>query len=131
MKTIPDDFKDLLTDKKRAIAYLATIMKDGTPQLTTLWFSWDGSHILINSAAGRVKDQNMRQRPAVAILIQDPENNLRYIQVRGKVVEITEEGALEHINSLSLKYDGIPWKKVVGQTRVIYKILPVNIYPHI
>jgi len=130
MKTIPDDFKDLLTDEKRAMAYLATIMKDGSPQLTALWFSWDGSHILINSAAGRVKDRNMRQRPSVAILIQDRENNLRYIQVRGKVVEITEEGALDHINRLSLKYDGIPWKKVDGQTRVTYKIVPLNIYTY-
>ena len=67
-------------------------MADGTPQLTPLWFNSDGEYILINSAKGRIKDKNMRARPAVAVVIQDPKDQNRYIQIRGRVVEITEEG---------------------------------------
>src|SRR5512135_1164587 len=103
MKKIPDSHKDLLEDKARALAYLATLMPDGTPQLTPLWFNSDGKHILINSAKGRVKDRNMRARAAVALVIQDRKIDTRYIQVRGRVVDITEEGALDHIDQLSMK----------------------------
>ncbi|HVP21857.1 MAG TPA: PPOX class F420-dependent oxidoreductase [Anaerolineaceae bacterium] len=127
MITIPPEFQDLLQPETRAIAYLATIMPDGSPQLTAVWFSWDGAFIQINSARGRVKDRNMRNRPAVAILVADPKSVLRYIQIRGKVVEITEEGALEHIDRLSLVYNGVPWKKVPGQVRVLYKIRPEHV----
>jgi hypothetical protein len=89
----------------------------------------DGDHILVNSAKGRVKDKNMRARGRVAILITDPgEPFNRYIQIRGRVVEITEQGALEHINKLSLRYDEKPWTPVDGQVRVIYKILPEKVY---
>ena len=108
MKTIPSDFLDLLTPEKRAFGYLATTMKDGTPQVTVVWFSWDGKFILINSARGRLKDRNIIERPYVAILIGDPADPYRYIQIRGKVAEITENGADEHINQLSLQYDGTP-----------------------
>ena len=127
MVTIPPEFQDLLQPETHAIAYLATLMPDGSPQLTAVWFSWNGESILINSARGRIKDRNMRKRPAVVILIADPKSVLRYIQIRGKVVEITEEGALGHINRLSLDYDGVPWKKVPGQVRVMYKILPEHV----
>jgi PPOX class probable F420-dependent enzyme len=127
VNSIPPEFQDLLKPETGAPAYLATLMPDGSPQLTALWFSWDGKFILINSARGRTKDRNMRERRSVAILIADPKSTLRYIQIRGKVVEITEDGALDHINSLSLKYDSVPWKKVPGQTRVTYKILPDHI----
>lgn len=129
MKIIPESHRDLLTDEARAYAYLATLMPDGSPQLTPLWFETDGDHILINSARGRVKDKNMRARSHVAILITDPKNPFyRYLQIRGRVVEVTEQGGLEHINKLSLKYDGNPWKPVPNQTRVIYKILPEKVY---
>jgi len=124
MQTIPEKFLDLLSPEKKAYGYLATTMKDGTPQVTTVWFSWDGSHILVNSARGRLKDKNMRARPYIAFLISDPADAYRYIQIRGRVTEITENGALEHINALSMQYDGHPWKKVEGQVRVIYKIEP-------
>ncbi len=127
MDSIPDTHKDLLTDEANALAYLATLMPDGTPQVTPLWFNSDGTHILINSAVGRTKDKNMRARPAVAIVIQDRKVDNRYIQVRGPVVEITEKDALEHIDQLSMKYDKVHWKPVKGQTRVIYKILPASV----
>jgi PPOX class probable F420-dependent enzyme len=115
MQTIPVSHQDLLEDEARAYAFLATTMPDGTPQLTPLWFNTDGNYILINSAKGRVKDQNMRAHPDIAILITDPKDPFyRYVQVRGHVVEITEEGGNDHINSLSLKYDKNPgrWYRV-------------------
>lgn len=127
MDTIPDNFQDLLKPETKALAFLATIMRDGTPQVTPLWFSWDGKCILVNTAKGRTKERNVRKRPAVAIAINDPKIQTRYIQIRGKVVEISETGADEHINELSLKYDGIPWKKVPGQVRVKFKILPEHV----
>jgi PPOX class probable F420-dependent enzyme len=131
MIIIPDSHKDLLNDETEAFAYLATIMSDGSPQLTPLWFNINGEFILINSAKGRVKDINMRARPQVALLITDPKDPFyRYLQLRGRVGKITEEGANEHINALSLKYDHKPWQPVANQIRVIYKILPQKIYIH-
>ena len=130
MKTIPPEFLDLVATNTRAFCYLATLMKDGSPQVTAVWFSWDGENILINTAEGRVKDRNMRERPEVAMLIANPGNPYRFIQIRGKVVEITEKGAGEHINSLSRKYIDKSWEKVEDQKRVIYKILPEHITPY-
>ena len=128
MTFIPYSHKDLLEDKADALAYLATLMPDGTPQLTPLWFNSDGRYILVNSAKGRVKDKNMRARPTVAVVIQDRKVETRYIQVRGRVVEITEQGALDHIDQLSVKYRQKHWKPVEGQTRVTYKILPESVF---
>jgi PPOX class probable F420-dependent enzyme len=125
MKNFPQSHRDLLQDEARAFAYLATLMPDGSPQLTPLWFNADDEHILINSAKGRIKDRNMRARPRVALLITDPKDPFhRYVQVRGKIIEVSEAGALEHINALSLKYRQQPWTPVEGQTRVIYRVLP-------
>ena len=129
MDVIPDSHRDLLTDEARAFAYLATLMPDGSPQLTPLWFGIDGRYILINSAKGRVKDRNMRADRRVALVIADPRDPYRFVQVRGRVVEITERGGLEHINALSLKYDGKRWSPRPGQVRVIYKIQPDRIVP--
>ncbi len=130
MKQIPDSHKDLLTDEARALAYLATLMPDGTPQLTPLWFNSDGQYIYVNSAQGRVKDKNMRARPSVAVVIQDRNDDNRYIQVRGKVVEVTEQGAMQHIEKLAMKYREHPWKPVEGQVRIKYTIQPdaVTVY---
>ncbi len=127
LKIIPEDYRDLLGDDGCAFVYLATLMKDGSPQVTPVWFNTDDTHIVINSAKGRTKDRNMRARPQVALVIQDPNHHLRYIQVRGRVVEITEEGGYEHINYLSHKYDKKDFPKRPGQVRVIYKILPEHV----
>ena len=89
---IPETHIDLLKDDVRAYAYLATVMEDGTPQVTPIWFNINQDGILINSVKGRVKDRNMRARSRVAMVIQDPQNPERYIQVRGSIVGITEEG---------------------------------------
>jgi PPOX class probable F420-dependent enzyme len=130
MNAIPKSHRDLLKEGSKAYLFLATLMKDGSPQLTPVWFSADDDHILINSSEGRVKDRNMRARPKVAVCIADPGDPYRYLQIRGRVSDITTEGADEHINALSLKYDGEPWKYRAGQKRVIYKILPEKVDAH-
>lgn len=124
MKNIDPELLDLLADETKAYAFLGTTMPDGSPQVTPLWFNTKGDFILINSAKGRVKDKNMRARPAVAITIIEMTDPNRYLQVRGQVVEITEEGAREHISTLSKKYYGRPFDIPEGQIRVIYKIKP-------
>jgi PPOX class probable F420-dependent enzyme len=132
MVWIPESFLDLIKDETKAFAYLGTLMKDGSPQLTPIWFNTDETYILINSAKGRVKDRNMRRDPRVAFVIADPKDPYRYIQIRGKVVEITTNGAREHIDALAKKYTGAN-KYTSGpadEVRVIYKILPENINRH-
>jgi PPOX class probable F420-dependent enzyme len=128
--TFPADFLDLLKDETRALLYLATIMPDGSPQLTPVWFSTDGAEILINTNEGRTKDKNMKARPRVAIVIQDPANPDRYLGMRGDVVGFTREGADAHINRLSLKYYGKPWTYKEGQRRIIYRIKPSHFDLH-
>jgi len=126
---IPESYLDLIKDETKAFASLATIMKDGSPQLTPIWFNTDRPHILINSARGRVKDRNMRRNPRVALVITDPNDPYRYIQIRGKVVEITSQGAREHIDRLSKKYTGKD-KYTFGsadEIRVTYAILPESV----
>ena len=121
---IPENFKDLFA--KKAFAHLGTVMPDGSPQVTPVWCDFDGTHIRVNSAKGRVKDKNMRRDARVALCLQDPDNAYRYLQVRGKVVEITEKGADDHIDSLAKKYlgkDKYPNRRP-GEVRVIYKIVP-------
>ena len=132
MLQIPEKLQDLLTDEKKAFVYLATTMADGTPQVTPIWFNTDGENILINSAAGRIKDRNMRARANVALCIAGPSNAYRYLQIRGKVVEITTNGADDHIDALAFKYTGkekYPNRKA-GEQRVTYKILPTKIDAH-
>ena len=121
---IPEEFKDLFG--KVAYANVATVMPDGTPQVTPVWFDYDGNYLRVNSAKGRVKDKNMRRNKNVALSIQDPDNAYRYLAVRGKVDDITEEGADAHIDSLAKKYlgkDKYPFRQP-GEVRVIYKIRP-------
>jgi len=127
MNYIPESRRDLIEDNVRAYAYLATTMDDGSPQVTPVWFNTEGELILINSAKGRIKDHNIRSRLSVALLIADPKDPHRYVQVRGRIVGITEEGALEHISTLATKYRGRPWTPVSGQVRVIYQLLPEHV----
>ncbi len=126
--SIPKKYQDLLTTKT-ALAHLATTMDSGKPQVTPIWFSYDGEHILLNSALGRVKDRNMRKRPHVALSITDPDNDYRYIQIMGTITEIVEEGGDAHIDTLAKKYlgkDRYPWRQP-GEVRVIYKITPERV----
>lgn len=127
LASIPESHRDLIEDATRAYGYLSTVMADGSPQVTPIWFNTDGECLLINAAKGRVKDRNMRARPHAALLIADPKDPLRYVQVRGRIASISEDGALEHMGRLSMKYRGKPWSPVSGQIRVIYRLLPENI----
>lgn len=132
MAWIPESYSDLIKDETKAFGCLATLMKDGSPQLTPIWFNTDGRYILINSAVGRVKDRNMRRDGRVAFVIIDPHNPYRYLQIRGKVVEITTEGAREHIDALTKKYRGLDKypSRSPDEIRVTYKILPDSVSEH-
>jgi PPOX class probable F420-dependent enzyme len=129
MAWIPETHLDLIKDETKAFGYLATLMKDGSPQLTPIWFNTDGTHILINSAVGRVKDRNMRRDARVAFVITDPKDPYRYIQIRGKIVEITTNGARGHIDALAKKYTGADkyTSGITGEIRVTYKLLPEKV----
>jgi len=130
MKNIPAELQYLLADETKAFAFLATTMPDGSPQVTPVWFNTDGEHILINTAKGRVKDRNMRARPQVAVAIPDPENTYRYVQLRGRVVAMLEEGAAEHFDEVARSYIGKPFDYPADQVRVICKILPESVDAH-
>ncbi len=123
-----DQFQDLLKVKK-PIAALATVMPDGSPQLTPVWFDYDGKRLHINTAKGRVKARNMQQGARIALMIMDPDNPYRYLQVRGRVAVVTESGADEHINALTKKYLGVdqyPYRQP-GEVRLRYEIEPLSV----
>ncbi len=120
--TIPDAYLDLL--KKNIFASFVTLMADGSPQVTPVWIDFDGTYFVVNSALGRMKDRNIRRDPRVALSLSDPENPYRYLEVRGRVVEITQDGADEHVNAMAKKYlgqDVYPFRQP-GEERVIYRI---------
>jgi PPOX class probable F420-dependent enzyme len=121
---IPEKYKDLF--QKKAFGNLATLMPNGTPQVTPVWIDYDGTHIIVNSARGRQKDKNMKRSQDVSISIQDPDNPYRYLEIRGKVTEITEDGADESIDKLAKKYTGADkyQNRRPGEVRVMYKITP-------
>jgi PPOX class probable F420-dependent enzyme len=123
-EVIPEKYRDLFN--KRAFAALTTLMPDGSPQTTPVWVDTDGEHVIFNSAKGRQKDRNVRRDPRVALAIVDPDNPYRYLEVRGKVAEITEQGADAHIDKMAKKYlgqDKYPYRQG-GEVRVIYKVRP-------
>lgn len=125
-QAIPEKYKDLFD--KKAFANLATVMPDGSPQVTPVWVDYDGDFVLVNSARGRQKDKNMKQNSSVALSILDPDNPYRYLEVRGNVAEITEEGASEHIDKMAKKYMGVdkyPYRSQ-NEVRVLYKIEPTH-----
>jgi PPOX class probable F420-dependent enzyme len=125
MAVIPDKYLDLLTQKK-TFAELATVMPDGSPQVTPVWFDYTGGVIRVNTAKGRVKQRNMKEGSPVALSIMDPDNPYRYVQIRGKVTRMTEQGADAHIDSLAKKYlgkDKYPFAQP-SEVRVTYEITP-------
>ncbi len=124
----PEKYRALLDEP--VVVSLATLMKDGQPQVNPVWCSVDGDDILVNSAKGRAKDRNMRERPQVTVMATDPQNPYRYIEVRGLVVDITEEGADDHIDDLAEAYMGkrpYPFR-APGEVRVIYRIKPTRVH---
>ena len=125
MVAIPEKYLDLVTQKK-AFAHLATIMSDGSPQVTPVWFDYRNGVIRVNTAKGRVKARTLRDGAKVAMSILDPDNAYRYIQIRGHVSRVSEDGADAHIDSLAMKYlgkDKYPYSQP-GDVRVMYEITP-------
>jgi hypothetical protein len=131
MDKIPDKFLDLFSRQKKAFAYLALVKRNGAPHVTPVWFDYDGTHVIINTARGRVKDKIMHRHPTIALAIQDPDDPYRYIQIRGPVVEETEEGAYDEIRRLNEKYHGkYEYPRRPGEVRVTYKIRPEHVDAH-
>ncbi len=127
MAVIPDGYLDLLTQKK-AFANIATVLKDGSPQVTPVWFDYTGGKIRVNTARGRVKSRTLRDGARVALAIMDPDNPYRYVQIRGRVLGSTQTGADAHIDSLAKKYlgqDKYPFRQP-GEVRVMYEIEPTS-----
>jgi len=126
--TIPEKFMDVL-QKKKAFAHLATVLDSGKPQVTPVWFDYTGGKIRVNTATGRVKYKTMKLGKWVALAIQDPDNFYRYIQIRGPITKVQEQGAVEHIDSLAKKYMGVdkyPYHDPQHQ-RVMYEITPESV----
>jgi PPOX class probable F420-dependent enzyme len=125
MTTIPDKYLDLL-QRKKAFANLATVMANGTPQVTPVWFDYSDGVVRVNTAKGRVKARTLKEGASVALAILDPDNPYRYLQIRGRVRKATEEGAAAHIDSLAKKYlgkDKYPYARP-GEVRVMCEIEP-------
>lgn len=124
---IPEEYRDLF--KRKSFATFATLMPDGAPHLTVVWIDYDGEHLLVNAARGRRKVKNVERDPTVATLVIDPDNPYRYIAVRGAVVEVTEDGAVDHYNELGHRYTGAENRYEErhgddGPIRVILRVRP-------
>ena len=118
----PEKYRDLF--QKKAFASFTTLMPDGSPQTTPVWVDYHDGEIWVNSAVGRQKDRNVRRDPRVALAVIDPDNPYRYVEVRGRVREITQDGADAHIDRMAQKYmgkDKYPFRQPAEQ-RVLYKI---------
>jgi PPOX class probable F420-dependent enzyme len=130
---IPESHRGLLNRPR--VAALTTIMPDGQPQTTVVWCNFDGRYVLVNTMRGFQKEKNMRANPKVTLLCYDPCQPLRYLELRGTVVEMTEEGALEHLDNLSELYTGrkpyfgecVPVEFKQKETPVLCKILPIHV----
>jgi PPOX class probable F420-dependent enzyme len=125
-QVIPSEYLDLF--QKKAFGSLATLMPDGSPQVTPVWVDYDGTYVIVNSARGRQKDKNMGRGAKVALAILDPDNPYRYLEVRGTVSDVTEQGADAHIDKMAKKYlgkDQYPFRRP-DETRLIFKIEPTK-----
>jgi len=125
--TLPDALLDLL--RRPSPCFLATLMPDGSPQMTQTWVDTDGRHVVVNTVDGHQKVRNMRRDPRVAVNVADPDDPSRYFEVRGRVVEVTEDGAREHIDELSQRYMGrpYPWFGGRDQVRLLVRIAPERV----
>lgn len=128
---IPDSHRDLL-DGPIIVAF-GTLMPDGHAQITPVWCSFDGTHVIVNATASRQKHRNILANPKVTVMAVDPENQFRFLEVRGIVEEITAEGGGESMNELSLLYTGKPKRYGIEapprevDERLLYKIKPIRV----
>ncbi len=122
-----DEAKRLI--EGRNFAHLGTLMRDGSPHVAPVWVDHDGELILVNTAEGRVKLKNVARDPRVAVSIVDQNNPYDKVVIWGRVVDVTKEGADEHIDRMAMKYRGLeryPWRQP-GISRVLVKIKPSRI----
>ena len=127
-REIDDSVTQLLTGKN--FAFVATLMKDGSPQITPTWIDYDGKTILINTAEGRTKQKNVSRDQRVAISIVDQNNPYNMVTIRGKVIEQTSKGADEHIDKLAKRYldvDKYPFRSPT-EKRIILKVRPEKVF---
>lgn len=130
---IPDSHRDLIDGPVYVV--LTTIMPDGQPQSSIVWCNRDDEYVLINSTRGRQKSRNMERNPKVTILALDPDDPYRYLEVRGTVEAVTEEGAVDHIDQLARLYTNqpgfyghyAPAERRNEETRVIFKVRPTRV----
>lgn len=128
MVKIPEEFLDLF--ERKTFADFATVMPDGTPHVTPVWVDYDGEYVLVNTARGRQKERNITRNPRVGLSMMDPDDPYRFVSVRGQVAELTESGAVEHIDSLAGRYLGLdeyPNHGTEDEPRVIVKIRPGHV----
>ncbi len=129
---IPDSHQDLLLEPIHGV--LTTMMPDGQPQMSIVWVDYDGTDVLLNTTLERQKGRNMRANPKVNVLMIDPKNLSRFLEVRGEVVEITRQGAIDHADKQTRAYtdgakhhfygDIYPQEQQFVETRVVVKIRP-------
>jgi PPOX class probable F420-dependent enzyme len=132
--SMPESHRDLV--ECPPVAALTTVMPDGYPQTSVVWCDFDGTYVRVNTMRGFQKERNMRHNPLVTLLCYDPRRPLRYLEIRGRVVEMLERGALEHLDALSSKYarrevryfgDMIPARFAETEVPVLCKILPTTV----
>jgi PPOX class probable F420-dependent enzyme len=116
--------------KGKNFAFVATLMEDGSPQITPTWVDVDGDYIIVNTAQGRLKQKNISRDPRVAVSLVDNANPYNMVTVRGKVAEQTTKGADEHIDKMAKKYIGLDKypNRIPGEKRIILKIKPEKVY---
>lgn len=129
---VPESHQDLL--ERRVFVVATTLMPDGTPQSSVIWWDYDGDYIRMNTATGRQKEKNLLDNPKITLVALDPDNGYRYIEIRGVVESVTEEGGREHIEKLSWKYENQKyyggfntWANPDDETRLIVNIRPTRV----
>lgn len=132
---VPDSHTDLLIDPVNGV--LTTMMPDGQPQMSMVWLDYDPPYVLLNTTLERQKGINMQRNPKVNVLVIDSKNVSRFIEVRGLVHRITQDGAIQHADELTQAYtkgkkhhfygDIHPTEMREKETRVIIKILPIKV----
>jgi PPOX class probable F420-dependent enzyme len=123
---LPEAAKKLLDEPQ--LAHFVTLMKDGSPQVTPVWVTHDGTHVIVNTAEGRQKPRNLRRDPRVAVSVVDKNNPFRYVLVRGRVGDIVGgEEAWQSIEALSQKYNGRAYPRREGEQRLMIKIAPEHV----
>jgi|SRR3954449_8589471 PPOX class probable F420-dependent enzyme len=124
MATIDEKHARLL--KATNLAAVTTLRRDGSPHVTPTWIDWDGEHVLFNTARGRAKVRHIEGNPRAAVLVVDEADPYSWVSVSGPA-ELVDEGAVEHINELSHRYNDRDYPLPEGEQRVIVRITPERV----